>query len=209
MHPTAFASYTGEGLGQKTPLLRSMEAVNKQALRVLRALGNKSSKKVTATMGPEQEYFLIDKEWFDQRLDLISTGRTLFGAPSPKGQELEDQYFGAIKDRISGFMRDLDLELWKMGIPSKTKHNEVAPAQYEMAPMFETINVAADHNQLVMETLQKVASATDWFVCFMKNPSPESNGSGKHNNWSLATDDGQNLLDPGKTPHENEQFLVS
>ena len=206
--PTAFCSYTGEALDKKTPLLRSMEAVNKQALRVLRALGNKTSKKVTATMGPEQEYFLIDKEYFDQRLDFVSTGRTLFGAPSPKGQELEDQYFGAIKDRISKFMRDLDIELWKMGIPSKTKHNEVAPAQYEMAPMFETINVAADHNQLVMETLQKVALRHGLVCLLYEKPFAGVNGSGKHNNWSLATDDGQNLLDPGKTPHQNEQFLV-
>ena len=206
--PTAFASYTGEALDKKTPLLRSMEAVNKQALRLLRALGNKRSKKVVSTMGPEQEYFLIDKEWFDQRLDLISTGRTLFGAPSPKGQELEDQYFGAIKDRISRFMRDLDLELWKMGIPSKTKHNEVAPAQYEMAPMFETINVAADHNQLVMETLQKVALRHGLVCLLYEKPFAGVNGSGKHNNWSLATDDGENLLNPGKTPHENEQFLL-
>ncbi len=206
--PTAFVSYTGEALDKKTPLLRSMEAVSKQSLRVLRALGNKRSKKVTATMGPEQEYFLIDKEWFDQRLDLIATGRTLFGAPSPKGQELEDQYFGAIKDRISRFMRDLDIELWKMGIPSKTKHNEVAPAQYEMAPMFETINVAADHNQLVMETLQRVALRQGLVCLLYEKPFAGVNGSGKHNNWSLATDDGENLLNPGKTPHENEQFLV-
>jgi glutamine synthetase len=206
--PTAFVSYTGEALDKKTPLLRSMEAVSKQSLRVLRALGNKRAKKVTATMGPEQEYFLIDKEWFDQRLDLIMTGRTLFGAPSPKGQELEDQYFGAIKDRISKFMRDLDIELWKMGIPSKTKHNEVAPAQYEMAPMFETINVAADHNQLVMETLQRVALRHGLVCLIYEKPFAGVNGSGKHNNWSLATDDGENLLNPGKTPHENEQFLV-
>ena len=206
--PTAFCSYTGEALDKKTPLLRSMEAVSKHALRVLRALGNKSSKKVMGTMGPEQEYFLIDKEYFDQRLDLISSGRTLFGAPSPKGQELEDQYFGAIRDRISKFMRDLDLELWKMGIPSKTKHNEVAPAQFEMAPMFETINVAADHNQLVMETLQKVALRHGLVCLLYEKPFAGINGSGKHNNWSLATDDGQNLLEPGKTPHQNEQFLV-
>jgi glutamine synthetase len=206
--PTAFVSYTGEALDKKTPLLRSMEAVSKQSLRVLRALGNKRSKRVAGTMGPEQEYFLIDKEWFDARPDLIATGRTLFGAPSPKGQELEDQYFGAIKDRISKFMRDLDIELWKMGIPSKTKHNEVAPAQYEMAPMFETINVATDHNQLVMETLQKVALRHGLVCLLYEKPFAGVNGSGKHNNWSLATDDGENLLNPGKTPHENEQFLV-
>ncbi len=206
--PTAFASYTGEALDKKTPLLRSMEAVSKQALRVLRALGNTKSKRVTSTVGPEQEYFLIDKEYFDQRLDLICTGRTLFGAPSPKGQELEDQYFGAIKDRISKFMRDLDVELWKMGIPSKTKHNEVAPAQYEMAPVYSTTNIAADHNQLVMETMQKVALRNGLTCLLYEKPFAGVNGSGKHNNWSLATDDGHNLLEPGHTPHENEQFLV-
>jgi glutamine synthetase len=206
--PTAFASYTGEALDKKTPLLRSMEAVSTQALRVLRALGNKKSKRVTSTVGPEQEYFLIDKEYFDQRLDLISAGRTLFGAPAPKGQELEDQYFGAIKDRISRFMRDLDIELWKMGIPSKTKHNEVAPAQFEMAPIFSTTNIAADQNQLVMETMQKVALRHDLACLLYEKPFAGVNGSGKHNNWSLATDDGLNLLEPGHTPHENEQFLV-
>jgi len=206
--PTAFASYTGEALDKKTPLLRSMEAVSRQALRVLRALGNTKSKRVTSTLGPEQEYFLIEKEYFDKRLDLILTGRTLFGAPSPKGQELEDQYFGAIKDRISKFMRDLDIELWKMGIPSKTKHNEVAPAQYEMAPMFETTNIAADHNQLVMETMEKVALRHGLVCLLYEKPFAGVNGSGKHNNWSLATDDGLNLLDPGHTPHQNEQFLV-
>ncbi|MFA5975098.1 MAG: glutamine synthetase III [Elusimicrobiota bacterium] len=206
--PTSFASYTGEALDKKTPLLRSMEAVSKQALRVLRALGNKTSKRVTSTVGPEQEYFLIDKEYFDQRLDLILTGRTLFGAPPPKGQELEDQYFGAIKDRISKFMRDLDIELWKMGIPSKTKHNEVAPAQYEMAPIFSTTNIAADQNQLVMETMQKVALRHELACLLYEKPFAGVNGSGKHNNWSLATDDGLNLLEPGRTPHENGQFLV-
>ena len=206
--PTVFVSYTGEALDKKTPLLRSMEAVSRQALRVLRALGNKSSRRVASTVGPEQEYFLIDREFFDQRLDLSSTGRTLFGASSPKGQELEDQYFGAMNDRISRFMRDLDVELWKMGIPSKTKHYEVAPSQYEMAPMFETTNLAADHNQLVMETLQKVALRHDLVCLLYEKPFAGINGSGKHNNWSLATDDGQNLLNPGKTPHENEQFLV-
>jgi len=206
--PTAFASYTGEALDKKTPLLRSMEAVSKQALRLLRVLGNKKSKRVTSTVGPEQEYFLIDKTYFDQRLDLICSGRTLFGAPSPKGQELEDQYFGAIKDRISKFMRDLDIELWKMGIPSRTKHNEVAPAQFEMAPVYSTTNIAADHNQLVMETMQKVALRHDLACLLYEKPFAGVNGSGKHNNWSLATDDGQNLLEPGHTPHENEQFLV-
>jgi len=206
--PTAFASYTGEALDKKTPLLRSMEAVSRQALRVLRALGNAKSKRVTSTVGPEQEYFLIDKEFFDQRLDLICTGRTLFGAASPKGQELEDQYFGAIKDRISKFMRDLDIELWKMGIPSKTKHNEVAPAQYEMAPVFSTTNIAADQNQLVMETMEKVALRHGLVCLLNEKPFAGVNGSGKHNNWSLATDDGLNLLEPGHTPHQNEQFLV-
>ncbi len=206
--PTAFCSYTGEALDKKTPLLRSMEAVSKQALRVLRALGNTTSKRVTATVGPEQEYFLIDKKYYDQRLDLITSGRTLFGAPAPKGQELEDQYFGAIKDRISAFMKDLDTELWKMGVLSKTKHNEVAPAQYEMAPIFSTTNIATDHNQLVMETMQKVALRHDLVCLLHEKPFAGVNGSGKHNNWSLATDDGFNLLEPGKTPHDNEQFLV-
>ncbi|MCG3203654.1 MAG: Glutamine synthetase [Elusimicrobia bacterium] len=206
--PTAFCSYTGEALDKKTPLLRSMEAVSKQALRVLRALGNTTSKRVTSTVGPEQEYFLIDKKYYDQRLDLISAGRTLFGAAAPKGQELEDQYFGAIKDRISAFMKDLDTELWKMGVLSKTKHNEVAPAQYEMAPIFSTTNIATDHNQLVMETMQKVALRHDLVCLLHEKPFAGVNGSGKHNNWSLATDDGFNLLEPGKTPHDNEQFLV-
>ncbi len=206
--PTAFCSYTGEALDKKTPLLRSMEAVSRQALRVLKALGNKTTHRVTPTMGPEQEYFLIDKKYYDQRIDLITTGRTLFGAPAPKGQELEDQYFGAIKDRISSFMKDLDIELWKMGVLAKTKHNEVAPAQYEMAPVFSTINIAADHNQLVMETLQKVALRHDLVCLLHEKPFQGVNGSGKHNNWSLATDDGMNLLEPGKTPHDNEQFLV-
>jgi glutamine synthetase len=206
--PTAFCSYTSEALDKKTPLLRSMEAVSKQAVRVLRALGNKTSRRVTSTVGPEQEYFLIDKTCYEERLDLIVSGRTLFGAPSPKGQELEDQYFGAIKDRISSFMKDLDIELWKMGISSKTKHNEVAPAQYEMAPIFSTTNIAADHNQLVMETMQKVALRHNLVCLLHEKPFAGVNGSGKHNNWSLSTDDGQNLLEPGKTPSENEQFLV-
>ncbi len=206
--PTAFCSYTGEALDKKTPLLRSMEAVSKQSLRVLRALGNKTANRVTATVGPEQEYFLIDKKYYDQRLDLITCGRTLFGSPAPKGQELEDQYFGAIKDRISAFMQELDTELWKMGIASKTKHNEVAPAQYEMAPIFSTTNIAADHNQLVMETMQKVALRHGLVCLLYEKPFAGVNGSGKHNNWSLATDDGQNLLEPGHTPHDNEQFLV-
>ncbi len=206
--PTAFCSYTGEALDKKTPLLRSMEAVSKQALRVLKVLGNTTAKRVTATVGPEQEYFLIDKKYYDERLDLISSGRTLFGAAAPKGQELEDQYFGAIKDRISSFMKDLDTELWKMGVLSKTKHNEVAPSQYEMAPIFSTTNIATDHNQLVMETMQKVALRHDLVCLLHEKPFAGVNGSGKHNNWSLATDDGHNLLEPGKTPHDNEQFLV-
>ncbi|MDD3948973.1 MAG: glutamine synthetase III, partial [Anaerolineaceae bacterium] len=206
--PTAFCSYTSEALDKKTPLLRSMEAVSRQAVRVLRALGNRSVTRVTSTVGSEQEYFLIDKKYYDQRLDLVVSGRTLFGAASPKGQELEDQYFGAIKDRISAFMRDLDIELWKMGISSKTKHNEVAPAQYEMAPIFSTTNIAADHNQLVMETMQKVALRHDLVCLLHEKPFDGLNGSGKHNNWSLATNDGQNLLEPGKTPNENEQFLI-
>jgi len=206
--PTAFCSYTGEALDKKTPLLRSMEAVSKQALRVLCALGNQTSKRVTATVGPEQEYFLIDKKYYDQRLDLIVSGRTLFGAPSPKGQELEDQYFGAIKDRVSKFMKDLDTELWKMGVSAKTKHNEVAPAQFEMAPIFSTTNIAADHNQLVMETMRKVALRHGLVCLLYEKPYAGVNGSGKHNNWSLATDDGLNLLEPGHTPHENEQFLL-
>ncbi|MBI4397590.1 MAG: glutamine synthetase III [Candidatus Omnitrophica bacterium] len=206
--PTAFCSYTGETLDKKTPLLRSMEAVSKQAIRVLRALGNRTSNRVVSTVGPEQEYFLIDKKHFDQRIDLVTSGRTLFGAPAPKGQELEDQYFGAIKDRISAFMKDLDTELWKMGVSAKTKHNEVAPAQYEMAPIFSTTNIAADHNQLVMETMQKVALRHDLVCLLHEKPFAGVNGSGKHNNWSLATDDGANLLEPGKTPHDNEQFLL-
>jgi len=206
--PTAFCSYTGEALDKKTPLLRSMEAVSKQALRVLKLLGNTTTGKVYSTVGPEQEYFLIDKKYYAERLDLITTGRTLFGAPSPKGQELEDQYFGSIIDRVSAYMKDLDIELWKMGIASKTKHNEVAPAQYEMAPIFSTTNIAADHNQLVMETMKKVALRHGLVCLLHEKPYAGVNGSGKHNNWSLATDDGINLLEPGTTPHENEQFLL-
>lgn len=206
--PTAFCSYTGDALDKKTPLLRSMEAVSRQAIRVLRALGNDTSRRVASTVGPEQEYFLIDKSYYEQRLDLITSGRTLFGAPSPKGQELEDQYFGAIKDRVSKFMKDLDTELWEMGVLAKTKHNEVAPAQFEMAPIFSTTNIAADHNQLVMESLKKVALRHGLVCLLNEKPYAGVNGSGKHNNWSLATDDGQNLLEPGQTPHDNEQFLL-
>jgi glutamine synthetase len=206
--PTAFYSYNGEALDKKTPLLRSMSAVSKQALRVLRALTNATSMKVTATVGPEQEYFLVDKELYLERIDLMLTGRTMFGASAPKGQELEDQYFGAIKDRVSDYMQDLNTELWKMGIMSKTQHNEVAPAQYEMAPIFATTNIATDHNQLVMETMQKVAFRHDLVCLLHEKPYAGINGSGKHNNWSLSTDDGINLLEPGNTPGENVQFLL-
>ncbi len=206
--PTAFCSYNGEALDKKTPLLRSMDVVSRQAMRVLRALGNSTAKRVYATVGPEQEYFLVDKKLYAERLDLICTGRTLFGAPAPKGQEMEDHYFGQIKDRISEFMKSLDIELWKMGITSKTKHNEVAPSQFEMAPIFATTNIAADHNQLVMETMQKVALRHGLACLLHEKPYAGVNGSGKHNNWSLSTDDGQNLLEPGSTPHENEQFLM-
>jgi glutamine synthetase len=206
--PTAFYSYYGEALDKKTPLLRSMKATSKQALRMLKVLGNTTSSKVTSTVGPEQEYFLVDKKFYLDRLDLMLTGRTIFGAAAPKGQELEDQYFGAIKDRVSDFMTDLNVELWKMGISSKTQHNEVAPAQYEMAPVFATTNIATDHNQLVMETMQKVALRHDLVCLLHEKPYAGINGSGKHNNWSLSTDDGQNLLEPGHTPSENMQFLL-
>ena len=206
--PTAFCSYNGEALDKKTPLLRSMDVVSRQAMRVLRALGNSTAKRVYATVGPEQEYFLVDKKLYAERLDLICTGRTLFGAPAPKGQEMEDHYFGQIKDRVSEFMKSLDIELWKMGITSKTKHNEVAPSQFEMAPIFATTNIAADHNQLVMETMQKVALRHGLACLLHEKPYAGVNGSGKHNNWSLSTDDGQNLLEPGSTPHDNEQFLM-
>ena len=206
--PTAFCSYKGEALDKKTPLLRSMSVVAKQALRVLRAMGNTTSNVVGSTVGAEQEYFLVEKEYYLQRLDLMTCGRSLFGAPAPKGQELEDQYFGAIKDRVSAYMKDLDVELWKMGISSKTKHNEVAPAQFEMAPVFTTTNMATDHNQLVMETMQKVALRHGMVCLLHEKPYAGINGSGKHNNWSLSTDDGINLLDPGQTPEDNAVFLV-
>jgi glutamine synthetase len=206
--PTAFCSYTSEALDKKTPILRSMVAVSKQALRVLRVLGNKTVKKITSTVGAEQEYFLVDKKFFAERLDLMVAGRTLFGAPAPKGQEMEDHYFGQIKDRIADFMKDLDKELWKMGIAATTKHNEVAPSQFEMAPIFTTTNIAADHNQLVMETLQKVALRHDLVCLLHEKPYAGVNGSGKHTNWSLSTDDGTNLLEPGTTPHDNAQFLL-
>ncbi len=206
--PTAFYSYNGEALDKKTPLLRSMKAVSKQAVRVLKALGNVTSTRVAATVGPEQEYFLVDKKYYMERLDLMLTGRTIFGAPAPKGQELEDQYFGYIKDRVSDYMQDLNTELWKMGITSKTQHNEVAPAQYEMAPLYTTTNIATDHNQLVMETMQKVALRHDLVCLLHEKPYAGINGSGKHNNWSLSTNDGHNLLEPGHTPGENVQFLL-
>jgi glutamine synthetase len=206
--PTAFYSYNGEALDKKTPLLRSMKAVSKQAMRVLKALGNATSAKVSSTVGPEQEYFLVDKKYYMERIDLMLAGRTIFGAPAPKGQELEDQYFGFIKDRVSDYMNDLNTELWKMGITSKTQHNEVAPAQYEMAPLYTTTNIATDHNQLVMETMQKVALRHDLVCLLHEKPYAGINGSGKHNNWSLSTDDGINLLEPGHTPSENVQFLL-
>ena len=206
--PTAFASYTGEALDKKTPLLRSMDALNRQALRILRVLGVKTIKKVTTTVGPEQEYFVIDKKLYDQREDLILTGRTLFGAKPPKGQEMEDNYLGQLGDRISAFMSDLDTELWKLGVAAKTKHNEVAPAQHELAPLFTTTNIATDHNQLTMETMRTVALRHGLVCLLHEKPFAGINGSGKHNNWSMATNDGQNLLEPGKTPHENIQFLL-
>lgn len=206
--PTAFCSYTGEALDKKTPLLRSMEALSKQALRVLRTLGNTTTTKVITTVGPEQEYFIVDKKTFEQRKDLIFTGRTLFGAKPPKGQELEDHYFGSIKERISAYMKELDEELWKLGISAKTKHNEVAPAQHELAPIFTTTNIATDHNQLTMELMKKVALRHDLVCLLHEKPFAGINGSGKHNNWSMGTDDGVNLLEPGHTPHDNQQFLV-
>jgi len=206
--PTAFCSYTGEALDKKTPLLRSMEAISKQALRVLKVLGNTTSKRVITTVGPEQEYFIVDKATYEQRKDLIFTGRTLFGAMSPKGQELEDHYFGSIKERISAYMKELDEELWKLGIAAKSKHNEVAPGQHELAPIFTTTNIATDHNQLTMDLMKKIALRHDLVCLLHEKPFAGINGSGKHNNWSMGTDDGMNLLEPGKTPHDNEQFLV-
>ncbi len=206
--PTAFCSYTGAALDQKTPLLRSMEAINTQSLRLLRLFGNTTSKKVTPSVGPEQEYFLVDAEKFRQRKDLIYTGRTLFGAMPPKGQELDDHYFGTIRQRIAGFMKDVNHELWKVGVTSKTQHNEVAPAQHELAPIYAQANVAVDHNQLIMQTLKRVACQHGMKCLLHEKPFAGVNGSGKHNNWSLTTDDGKNLLDPGKTPHENIQFLL-
>ncbi|MCD8192786.1 MAG: glutamine synthetase III [Oscillospiraceae bacterium] len=206
--PTAFCSYGGEALDKKTPLLRSMEAISNQAIRVLRLFGNTTAKSVKTTVGPEQEYFLIDKELYDQRPDLIYTGRTLFGAKPPKGQELEDHYFGTIKSRVAAFMKELDEELWKLGIYAKTEHNEVAPAQHEIAPIFTTTNIATDHNQLTMELLQKIAKRHGMVCLLHEKPFAGVNGSGKHNNWSLSTDTGANLLEPGATPYENAQFLL-
>ena len=206
--PTAFCSYGGEALDRKTPLLRSMQAISRQALRVLRLFGNTSIKKVDATVGPEQEYFLIDKDYFERRPDLIYAGRTLFGTKPPKGQELDDHYFGTIKPRVAAFMQELDEELWKLGILAKTEHNEVAPAQHELAPIFTTANIAMDHNQLTMELMQKIAKKHNMVCLLHEKPFDGVNGSGKHNNWSLSTDTGINLLEPGKTPHENAQFLL-
>ena len=206
--PTAFCSYTGQILDKKTPLLRSMEVVNEQALRILRLFGNTTATRVSTTVGPEQEYFLVDKKTYDQREDLILTGRTLFGAMSPKGQEMEDHYFGNIKQRVSDFMKDLDCELWKLGIYAKTKHNEVAPAQHELAPIFTTSNIAADHNQLTMEMMKKIALKHGLVCLLHEKPFAGVNGSGKHNNWSISSNDGQNLLDPGDTPLHNMQFLT-
>ena len=206
--PTAFCSYGGEALDKKTPLLRSMQALNKQALRVLRLFGNETVKCVRTSVGPEQEYFLIDKEMFDQRKDLVFCGRTLFGAKPPKGQELDDHYFGSIKPRVASFMEDLNEELWKLGVLAKTEHNEVAPAQHELAPIYTTTNVATDHNQLTMEIMQKVALRHGLVCLLHEKPFAGVNGSGKHNNWSMATDTGVNLLTPGETPYENAQFLL-
>ena len=206
--PTAFCSYSGEALDKKTPLLRSMDTLNKEAVKILRLLGNTEVKHINTTVGPEQEYFLVDKDLYNKRKDLIFCGRTLIGAPAPKGQEMEDHYYGTLKPRVSAYMHDLDEELWKLGIPAKTKHNEVAPAQHELAPVFDTTNVAVDHNQLTMEIMKKVAAKHNMVCLLHEKPFEGINGSGKHNNWSMSTDTGVNLLDPGKTPAENTQFLV-
>lgn len=206
--PTAFCSYSGEILDKKTPLLRSMDAISKQALRILRLFGNKDAKRVNTTVGPEQEYFLVDKQYYDARPDLQYTGRTLFGAMPPKGQEMEDHYFGTIKPRVSAYMKELDEELWKLGILAKTKHNEVAPAQHELAPIFTTTNIATDHNQLTMEMMKKVAGRHGLVCLLHEKPFDGVNGSGKHNNWSVSTDTGENLLEPGSSPRENAQFLL-
>ncbi len=206
--PTAFCSYNGEVLDKKTPLLRSMEALNDEAVRMLHLLGNTAVTRVSTTIGPEQEYFLVDKDLYDKRKDLIFCGRTLLGASAPKGQEMEDHYFGTLKPKVSAYMHDLDVELWKLGIPAKTKHNEVAPAQHELAPVFDTANIAVDHNQLTMEIMKKVAEKHGLVCLLHEKPFEGINGSGKHNNWSLITDDGVNLLNPGRTPAQNIQFLV-
>ncbi len=206
--PTAFCSYTGEALDKKTPLLRSMEALSEQALRIVRLFGNTEATKVTASVGPEQEYFLVDKDLYMQRKDLMFAGRTLFGAPAPKGQEMEDHYFGVIKERVGEYMKDLNLELWKLGVTAKTQHNEVAPAQHELAPIYETANIAVDHNQLVMEAMKRVAYKHDLRCLLHEKPYAGVNGSGKHDNWSITTDNGVNLLDPGDTPNKNIQFLL-
>ena len=206
--PTAFCSYSGEALDKKTPLLRSMETLDKEATNLLHIMGNKEVRHVNTTVGPEQEYFLVDKELYKQRKDLVFCGRTLIGAPAPKGQEMEDHYFGALKPRVAAYMHDLDVELWKLGIPAKTKHNEVAPAQHELAPVFDTTNVAVDHNQLTMEVMKKVADKHGLVCLLHEKPFEGINGSGKHNNWSMITDTGVNILDPGKTPAENTQFLI-
>ena len=206
--PTAFCSYSGEALDKKTTLLRSMQTLDKEATNLLHIIGNKDVKHVNTTVGPEQEYFLVDKELYKQRKDLVFCGRTLIGAPAPKGQEMEDHYFGALKPRVAAYMHDLDVELWKLGIPAKTKHNEVAPAQHELAPVFDTTNVAVDHNQLTMEVMKKVADKHGLVCLLHEKPFEGINGSGKHNNWSMITDAGVNILDPGKTPAENTQFLI-
>ena len=206
--PTAFCSYSGEALDKKTPLLRSMQTLDKEATNLLHIIGNKDVKHINTTVGPEQEYFLVDKELYKQRKDLVFCGRTLIGAPAPKGQEMEDHYFGALKPRVAAYMHDLDVELWKLGIPAKTKHNEVAPAQHELAPVFDTTNVAVDHNQLTMEVMKKVADKHGLVCLLHEKPFEGINGSGKHNNWSMITDAGVNILDPGKTPVENTQFLI-
>ena len=206
--PTAFCSYSGHALDKKTPLLRSMEAINRQGLRILRLFGNEDVHTLRTTVGCEQEYFLVDKEYYEQRKDLIYTGRTLFGTPSPKGQEMEDHYFGTIKTRVQEFMNELNEELWKLGVSAKTEHNEVAPAQHELAPVFTTTNIATDHNQLMMELIQRIAKKHGMVALLHEKPFEGINGSGKHNNWSISTDTGVNLLEPGETPHENAQFLL-
>ena len=206
--PTAFCSYTGEALDKKTPLLRSMEAISTQSLRILRLFGDTTATKVIPSVGPEQEYFLIDRDKYLKRKDLIFAGRTLFGVPAPKGQEMEDHYFGVIRDRVGSFMQELNIELWKLGVTAKTQHNEAAPAQHELAPIYETANIAVDHNQLIMETMKKVANRHNLTCLLHEKPFAGVNGSGKHDNWSLCTDTGINMLEPGKTPHENIQFLL-